>query len=247
MFFFICSNEVAMNINSDERKILVSRKFGAKKGGWYIFVRRDLFEKVDKNSGFTNCAASVFNHIAAGHGTRAFVGLLPAETRFSQSVTRSLWSKQLSRCFYRANTGLNQYFIRRKTIEITPFFSSLSSLLSSLSFFLSQGKWKLHLSSSLCTIQTCFIDYRTLQLQLKHVSILSLKSSVSTTSILVYHYTCTRLRIKFLSFSLFENFIAMARISPSLSWKYAPLRFFVFRYKSSELGRFDEWEPRLKS
>ena len=108
MFFFICSNEVAMNINSDERKILVSRKFGAKKGG-YIFVRRDLFEKVDKNSGFTNCAASVFNHIAAGHGTRAFVGLLPAETRFSQSVTRSLWSKQLSRCFYRANTGLNQY------------------------------------------------------------------------------------------------------------------------------------------
>lgn len=161
-----------MNINSDERKILVSRKFGAKKGGWYIFVRRDLFEKVDKNSGFTNCAASVFNHIAAGHGTRAFVGLLPAETRFSQSVTRSLWSKQLSRCFYRANTGLNQYFIRRKTIEITPFFSSLSSLLSSLSFFLSQGKWKLHLSSSLCTIQTCFIDYRTLQLQLEHVSIL---------------------------------------------------------------------------
>lgn len=102
-------------------------------------MRRDLFEKVDKNSGFTNCAASVFNHIAAGHGTRAFVGLLPAETRFSQSVTRSLWSKQLSRCFYRANTGLNQYFIRRKTIEITPFFS-LSSLLSSLSFFLSQGK-----------------------------------------------------------------------------------------------------------
>ena len=246
MFFFICSNEVAMNINSDERKILVSRKFGAKKGG-YIFVRRDLFEKVDKNSGFTNCAASVFNHIAAGHGTRAFVGLLPAETRFSQSVTRSLWSKQLSRCFYRANTGLNQYFIRRKTIEITPFFFSLSSLLSSLSFFLSQSKWKLHLSSSLCTIQTCFIDYRTLQLQLEHVSILSLKSSVSTTSILVYHYTCTRLRIKFLSFSLFENFIAMARISPSLSWKYAPLRFFVFRYKSSELGRFDEWEPRLKS
>lgn len=210
-------------------------------------MRRDLFEKVDKNSGFTNCAARVFNHIAAGHGTRAFVGLLPAETRFSQSVTRSLWSKQLSRCFYRANTGLNQYFIRRKTIEITPFFFSLSSLLSSLSFFLSQGKWKLHLSSSLCTIQTCFIDYRTLQLQLKHVSILSLKSSVSTTSILVYHYTCTRLRIKFLSFSLFDNFIAMARISPSLSWKYAPLRFFVFRYKSSELGRFDEWEPRLKS
>lgn len=171
MFFFICSNEVAMNINSDERKILVSRKFGAKERG-YIFVRRDLFEKVDKNSGFTNCAASVFNHIAAGHGTRAFVGLLPAETRFSQSVTRSLWSKQLSRCFYRANTGLNQYFIRRKTIEITPFFFSLSSLLSSLSFFLSQGKWKLHLSSSLCTIQTCFIDYRTLQLQLEHVSIL---------------------------------------------------------------------------
>lgn len=126
-------------------------------------------------------------------------------------------------------------------------FFSLSSLLSSLSFFLSQGKWKLHLSSSLCTIQTCFIDYRTLQLQLEHVSILSLKSSVSTTSILVYHYTCTRLRIKFLSFSLFDNFIAMARISPSLSWKYAPLRFFVFRYKSSELGRFDEWEPRLKS
>lgn len=126
-------------------------------------------------------------------------------------------------------------------------FFSLSSLLSSLSFFLSQSKWKLHLSSSLCTIQTCFIDYRTLQLQLKHVSILSLKSSVSTTSILVYHYTCTRLRIKFLSFSLFDNFIAMARISPSLSWKYAPLRFFVFRYKSSELGRFDEWEPRLKS
>lgn len=51
-------------------------------------------------------------------------------------------------------------------------FFSLSSLLSSLSFFLSQGKWKLHLSSSLCTIQTCFIDYRTLQLQLEHVSIL---------------------------------------------------------------------------
>lgn len=231
--------------------ILTKEKFSfrgnlAKRSEGNIFVRRDLFEKVDKNSGFTNCAASVFNHIAAGHGTRAFVGLLPAETRFSQSVTRSLWSKQLSRCFYRANTGLNQYFIRRKTIEITPFFS-LSSLLSSLSFFLSQGKWKLHLSSSLCTIQTCFIDYRTLQLQLKHVSILSLKSSVSTTSILVYHYTCTRLRIKFLSFSLFDNFIAMARISPSLSWKYAPLRFFVFRYKSSELGRFDEWEPRLKS
>lgn len=136
MFFFICSNEVAMNINSDERKILVSRKFGAKKGGWYIFVRRDLFEKVDKNSGFTNCAASVFNHIAAGHGTRAFVGLLPAETRFSQSVTRSLWSKQLSRCFYRANTGLNQYFIRRKTIEITPFFFlSRPSFLPFLSFF----------------------------------------------------------------------------------------------------------------
>lgn len=232
--------------------ILTKEKFSfrgnlAKRSEGNIFVRRDLFEKVDKNSGFTNCAASVFNHIAAGHGTRAFVGLLPAETRFSQSVTRSLWSKQLSRCFYRANTGLNQYFIRRKTIEITPFFFSLSSLLSSLSFFLSQGKWKLHLSSSLCTIQTCFIDYRTLQLQLKHVSILSLKSSVSTTSILVYHYTCTRLRIKFLSFSLFDNFIAMARISPSLSWKYAPLRFFVFRYKSSELGRFDEWEPRLKS
>lgn len=232
--------------------ILTKEKFSfcgnlAKRSEGNIFVRRDLFEKVDKNSGFTNCAARVFNHIAAGHGTRAFVGLLPAETRFSQSVTRSLWSKQLSRCFYRANTGLNQYFIRRKTIEITPFFFSLSSLLSSLSFFLSQGKWKLHLSSSLCTIQTCFIDYRTLQLQLKHVSILSLKSSVSTTSILVYHYTCTRLRIKFLSFSLFDNFIAMARISPSLSWKYAPLRFFVFRYKSSELGRFDEWEPRLKS
>lgn len=51
-------------------------------------------------------------------------------------------------------------------------FFSLSSLLSSLSFFLSQSKWKLHLSSSLCTIQTCFIDYRTLQLQLEHVSIL---------------------------------------------------------------------------
>lgn len=156
--------------------ILTKEKFSfcgnlAKRSEGNIFVRRDLFEKVDKNSGFTNCAASVFNHIAAGHGTRAFVGLLPAETRFSQSVTRSLWSKQLSRCFYRANTGLNQYFIRRKTIEITPFFS-LSSLLSSLSFFLSQGKWKLHLSSSLCTIQTCFIDYRTLQLQLEHVSIL---------------------------------------------------------------------------
>lgn len=187
--------------------ILTKEKFSfcgnlAKRSEGNIFVRRDLFEKVDKNSGFTNCAASVFNHIAAGHGTRAFVGLLPAETRFSQSVTRSLWSKQLSRCFYRANTGLNQYFIRRKTIEITPFFS-LSSLLSSLSFFLSQGKWKLHLSSSLCTIQTCFIDYRTLQLQLKHVSILSLKSSVSTTSILVYHYTCTRLVSNFsLSLSL---------------------------------------------
>lgn len=82
-------------------------------------------------------------------------------------------------------------------------FFSLSSLLSSLSFFLSQSKWKLHLSSSLCTIQTCFIDYRTLQLQLEHVSILSLKSSVSTTSILVYHYTCTRLVSNFsLSLSL---------------------------------------------
>lgn len=245
MFFFICSNEVAMNINSDERKILVSRKFGAKKGG-YIFVRRDLFEKVDKNSGFTNCAASVFNHIAAGHGTRAFVGLLPAETRFSQSVTRSLWSKQLSRCFYRANTGLNQYFIRRKTIEITPFFS-LSSLLSSLSFFLSQSKWKLHLSSSLCTIQTCFIDYRTLQLQLEHVSILSLKSSVSTTSILVYHYTCTRLVSNFsLSLSL-TTLSRWPEFRQVYREKYAPLRFFVFRYKSSKLGRFDEWEPRLKS
>lgn len=211
-----------------------------------IFVRRDLFEKVDKNSGFTNCAASVFNHIAAGHGTRAFVGLLPAETRFSQSVTRSLWSKQLSRCFYRANTGLNQYFIRRKTIEITPFFFSLSSLLSFLSFFLSQSKWKLHLSSSLSTIQTCFIDYRTLQLQLEHVSILF------EIFCFYYFHSCLSLHlyeacIKFLSFSLFDNFIAMARISPSLSWKYAPLRFFVFRYKSSELGRFDEWEPRLKS
>ena len=231
--------------------ILTKEKFSfrgnlAKRSEGNIFVRRDLFEKVDKNSGFTNCAASVFNHIAAGHGTRAFVGLLPAETRFSQSVTRSLWSKQLSRCFYRANTGLNQYFIRRKTIEITPFFFSLSSLLSSLSFFLSQGKWKLHLSSSLCTIQTCFIDYRTLQLQLEHVSILF------EIFCFYYFHSCLSLHlyeacIKFLSFSLFENFIAMARISPSLSWKYAPLRFFVFRYKSSELGRFDEWEPRLKS
>lgn len=230
--------------------ILTKEKFSfrgnlAKRSEGNIFVRRDLFEKVDKNSGFTNCAASVFNHIAAGHGTRAFVGLLPAETRFSQSVTRSLWSKQLSRCFYRANTGLNQYFIRRKTIEITPFFS-LSSLLSSLSFFLSQGKWKLHLSSSLCTIQTCFIDYRTLQLQLEHVSILF------EIFCFYYFHSCLSLHlyeacIKFLSFSLFDNFIAMARISPSLSWKYAPLRFFVFRYKSSELGRFDEWEPRLKS
>lgn len=67
-----------------------------------------------------------------------------------------------------------------------------------------------------------------------------------------YFHSCLSLHlyeacIKFLSFSLFDNFIAMARISPSLSWKYAPLRFFVFRYKSSELGRFDEWEPRLKS
>lgn len=231
--------------------ILTKEKFSfrgnlAKRSEGNIFVRRDLFEKVDKNSGFTNCAASVFNHIAAGHGTRAFVGLLPAETRFSQSVTRSLWSKQLSRCFYRANTGLNQYFIRRKTIEITPFFFSLSSLLSSLSFFLSQGKWKLHLSSSLCTIQTCFIDYRTLQLQLEHVSILF------EIFCFYYFHSCLSLHlyeacIKFLSFSLFDNFIAMARISPSLSWKYAPLRFFVFRYKSSELGRFDEWEPRLKS
>lgn len=54
--------------------------------------------------------------------TRAtFVGLLSAETRFSQSVTRSLWSKQLSRAFIE-QTGCNQYFIRRKTIEITPFF-----------------------------------------------------------------------------------------------------------------------------
>lgn len=231
--------------------ILTKEKFSfcgnlAKRSEGNIFVRRDLFEKVDKNSGFTNCAARVFNHIAAGHGTRAFVGLLPAETRFSQSVTRSLWSKQLSRCFYRANTGLNQYFIRRKTIEITPFFFSLSSLLSSLSFFLSQGKWKLHLSSSLCTIQTCFIDYRTLQLQLEHVSILF------EIFCFYYFHSCLSLHlyeacIKFLSFSLFDNFIAMARISPSLSWKYAPLRFFVFRYKSSELGRFDEWEPRLKS
>lgn len=95
--------------------------------------------------------------------TRAtFVGLLPAETRFSQSVTRSLWSKQLSRAFIE-QTGCNQYFIRRKTIEITPFF-----LLSFPSFFfLSQTINEIALVLVVVVvvvvlpIQTCFIDYRT--------------------------------------------------------------------------------------
>ena len=133
-----------------------------------------------------------------------------------------------------------------KLSRLLRFFSlSRPSFLPFLSFF--------HKVNENCTCRRRCVRSKRVSSIIEHCNcnwntfLFYLKSSVSTTSILVYHYTCTRLRIKFLSFSLFDNFIAMARISPSLSWKYAPLRFFVFRYKSSELGRFDEWEPRLKS
>ena len=61
----------------------------------YTFVCRDSFvpvvRKVNKN-GFSDCVASMPGHIAVGHGAvQHLPGFHPAETRFSQLVTRSLW------------------------------------------------------------------------------------------------------------------------------------------------------------
>lgn len=76
-------------INSDERAKKKKKKFSFQgnlaqrsKGAYScveICSKSSVFEKVNKNSGFTNCVASMFNHIAAGHGNSrnicwAFVG-----------------------------------------------------------------------------------------------------------------------------------------------------------------------------
>lgn len=126
-----------------------------------ICSKSSVFEKVNKNSSFTNCVASMFNHIAAGHGNSrnicwAFAG---GDSIFAVGYT---FPMQLSRAFIE-QTGCNQYFIRRKTIEITPFF-----LLSFPSFFfLSQTINEIALVLVVVVvvvvlpIQTCFIDYRT--------------------------------------------------------------------------------------
>lgn len=132
-----------------------------------------------------------------------------------------------------------------KLSRLLRFFLSRPSFLPFLSFF--------HKVNENCTCRRRCVRSKRVSSIIEHCNcnwntfLFYLKSSVSTTSILVYHYTCTRLVSNFsLSLSL-TTLSRWPEFRQVYREKYAPLRFFVFRYKSSELGRFDEWEPRLKS
>lgn len=131
--------------------------------------------------------------------------------RFSQSVTRSLWSKQLSRAFIEQTLVSTNISLGGKLSRLLRFFSR-----PSFPFFLSQTINEN--CTCCCCVQSCFIDYRAYTRNW-NTFLLYLKSFYYPD----YHYTCTH-QICLSFFELYRT------ISPSLSWKYA-LWFFVFRQK----------------
>lgn len=146
--------------------------------------------------------------------------------RFSQSVTRSLWSKQLSRAFIEQTLVSTNISLGGKLSRLLRFFSR-----PSFPFFLSQTINEN--CTCCCCVQSCFIDYRAYTRNW-NTFLLYLKSFYYPD----YHYTCTHQICLF----LFLNFIAQFR----QVYRENMLFDSSFFGKSSELGWFDEWERRLK-
>lgn len=106
--------------------------------------------------------------------------------RFSQSVTRSLWSKQLSRAFIEQTLVSTNISLGGKLSRLLRFFSR-----PSFPFFLSQT---INENCTCCCVQSCFID-------IEHIHVIGTRFystwNLSTTPIIT-----TLVRIKFVSFFL---------------------------------------------